>query len=46
MNISDTQKKILEVGKQEFLEKGFKDASLRKIVWLNNSNMRKKLTSI
>ena len=32
MNISDTQKKILEVGKQEFLEKGFKDASLRKIV--------------
>ena len=32
MGVSDTQKKILEVGKQEFLEKGFKDASLRKIV--------------
>ena len=32
MNISDTQKKILEIGKQEFLQKGFKDASLRKIV--------------
>ena len=29
MNISDTQKKILEIGKQEFLQKGFKDASLR-----------------
>lgn len=32
MKLSETQKKILEVGKQEFLEKGFKDASLRKIV--------------
>ena len=32
MSISDTQRKILEVGKQEFLKKGFKDASLRKIV--------------
>lgn len=32
MNISDTQRKILEIGKQEFLKKGFKDASLRKIV--------------
>lgn len=27
-----TQKKILEIGKREFLEKGFKDASLRGIV--------------
>ena len=32
MNISETQRKILEVGKKEFLSKGFKDASLRKIV--------------
>ena len=32
MSISETQKKILEIGKREFLEKGFKDASLRKIV--------------
>ena len=32
MKISATQQKILEVGKQEFLAKGFKDASLRKIV--------------
>ena len=32
MGISETQKKILEVGKREFLKKGFKDASLRKIV--------------
>lgn len=32
MNISDTQRKILEIGKREFLQKGFKDASLRKIV--------------
>ena len=32
MKISATQQKILEVGKQEFLTKGFKDASLRKIV--------------
>ena len=32
MKISETQQKILEVGKREFLEKGFKDASLRKIV--------------
>lgn len=30
--ISETQRKILEIGKQEFLAKGFKDASLRKIV--------------
>lgn len=29
---TETQRKILEVGKQEFLAKGFKDASLRKIV--------------
>lgn len=29
---SETQKKILEVGKKEFLAKGFKDASLRGIV--------------
>ncbi len=32
MVISETQKKILEIGKREFLKKGFKDASLRKIV--------------
>ena len=32
MNISEPQRKILEVGKKEFLSKGFKDASLRKIV--------------
>ena len=32
MKISATQQKILEVGKREFLAKGFKDASLRKIV--------------
>ncbi len=32
MKISDTQQKILSIGKREFLEKGFKDASLRKIV--------------
>ena len=32
MDISETQKKILEVGKREFLKKGFKDASLRRIV--------------
>ena len=32
MTISQTQRKILEVGKKEFLDKGFKDASLRKIV--------------
>ena len=31
MKISETQQKILEVGKREFLGKGFKDASLRKI---------------
>ena len=30
--ITDTQKKILEIGKKEFLVKGFKDASLRGIV--------------
>ncbi|MGP1370733.1 MAG: TetR/AcrR family transcriptional regulator [Eggerthia catenaformis] len=32
MRISETQQKILEAGKREFLKKGFKDASLRKIV--------------
>ncbi len=32
MSISETQRKILEIGKREFLDKGFKDASLRKIV--------------
>ncbi|EHI55781.1 hypothetical protein HMPREF9333_01128 [Johnsonella ignava ATCC 51276] len=32
MKISETQQKILTVGKREFLDKGFKDASLRKIV--------------
>ena len=32
LEISDTQKKILDVGKKEFLAKGFKDASLRGIV--------------
>lgn len=32
IGISETQQKILECGKREFLEKGFKDASLRKIV--------------
>ncbi len=31
-NVTDTQKKILEVGKKEFLLKGYKDASLRGIV--------------
>lgn len=31
-DITDTQKKILEIGKKEFLAKGFKDASLRGIV--------------
>lgn len=31
-DITDTQKKILDVGKKEFLAKGFKDASLRGIV--------------
>ena len=30
--LSETQKKILEIGKREFLEKGFKSASLRGIV--------------
>ncbi len=30
--LSDTQQKILEVGKKEFLKHGFKDASLRGIV--------------
>ena len=29
---TETQRKILEVGKKEFLAKGFKDASLRGIV--------------
>ena len=32
LKISATQQKILEIGKREFLAKGFKDASLRKIV--------------
>ena len=32
MERTETQRKILEVGKKEFLEKGFKDASLNKIV--------------
>ena len=31
-DITETQKKILDVGKKEFLAKGFKDASLRGIV--------------
>ncbi len=30
--LSETRKKILEIGKKEFLEKGYKDASLRGIV--------------
>lgn len=30
--LSETQRKILEIGKKEFLEKGYKDASLRGIV--------------
>ena len=32
MERAETQKKILEIGKKEFLEKGFKDASLNQIV--------------
>ncbi len=32
MKLPETQQKILEIGKREFLAKGFKDASLRKIV--------------
>lgn len=32
VGLTDTQQRILEVGKREFLEKGFKDASLRAIV--------------
>ena len=32
MERAETQRKILEIGKKEFLEKGFKDASLNKIV--------------
>ena len=32
MERTETQMKILEVGKREFLEKGFKDASLNRIV--------------
>lgn len=32
MNISETQRKILEIGKREFLKRGFKGASLRNIV--------------
>lgn len=31
-DITETQKKILDIGKKEFLAKGFKDASLRGIV--------------
>ncbi|GAA0741329.1 TetR/AcrR family transcriptional regulator [Clostridium oceanicum] len=31
-NSTDTQKKLLETGKKEFLKNGFKSASLRKIV--------------
>ncbi|MCY6960083.1 TetR/AcrR family transcriptional regulator [Clostridium brassicae] len=31
-SLTETQKKLLEVGKREFLEKGFKNASLRDIV--------------
>ena len=31
-NIHSTREKILEAGKKEFLEKGFRDASLRTIV--------------
>ncbi|WMJ81562.1 TetR/AcrR family transcriptional regulator [Clostridium sp. MB40-C1] len=31
-DLTETQKKLLEVGKREFLEKGFKNASLRDIV--------------
>jgi len=31
-NITETQKKLLNIGNREFLEKGFKSASLRKIV--------------
>ena len=32
MDLTDTQKRILEVGKREFLEKGYKDTSLRAVV--------------
>ena len=32
MERAETQRKILEIGKREFLEKGFKDASLNRIV--------------
>ena len=32
MERTETQIKILEIGKREFLEKGFKDASLNQIV--------------
>lgn len=32
MERTETQRKILEIGKREFLEKGFKDASLNQIV--------------
>ena len=32
MERTETQMRILEVGKKEFLEKGFKDASLNQIV--------------
>ena len=32
MERAETQKRILEIGKKEFLEKGFKDASLNQIV--------------
>ena len=32
MGLSETQQKIVEAGKREFLAKGFKSASLRAIV--------------
>ena len=32
IELTDTQKRILDIGKKEFLDKGFKDASLRGIV--------------
>ena len=32
MERTETQRKILEIGKREFLKKGFKDASLNQIV--------------
>ena len=32
MGLTDTQKKILEVGRREFLEKGYQGASMRAVV--------------